>query len=1273
MHALIDFRAYKKSSILYTLVLGLIVLTSAVEAKTVGAVIKNIEKKKVTLPKTREAEKTKPSTNVNLRLVKPTNTGNTLFKEGSNEASYEKLLNQQIEQLYTLSKKTRSKSMQGDVWLRLAKAYTEKSALVERRINEDFDKKMDDYFAKKVPSKPILNMEPAQEYNRKAVELYKWYFRDNPNSPNSDQVLFFLGYNTMALGDSTAGVKYYETLSSKFPNSEFVTEASLSLADYYFDQGSKNYATSSENFQKAETYYKKIIQSRSRLSSIATYKLAWVNLKLNRSNQALALVSRVIRDGKFKDQRKVSSERLAKEAQRELPMFYAQVQDYKKAVPYFQAVLPKDDVPKSLEQLALLYADAGNREGAAYIFDYLSKTGNLSAGKIFDFQLKKVQLAETKGGIVNSRMELIDLIEAFGPNTNWAAKARKEGAYDEPYKKMESLLRNYALSAHKESRTKNNDVESMRKADEAYKLYAKNFAKEDANGEMRFFHAELLYDAKQFAKSGDLYKEIAKIPNSKYSEKSKLNTMLAMEKALPSTEEIRKKVGESTEIYPLDENEKKFIALTKEYLEDPKNNESRVEVTYKMASILYSHNYLDEAEKYFKIVVQQFPKTQYAEYSTNLILDIYNLRKDYKGLERVGNELLDKNSVKDEKALAEVKSVVEKSAFKGAEDAEKSGKPFDAAKAYIEFYKKYPTSPLKPLALYNAAINFEKADRKFLAVETYSRYRAEANPKDKEFVKTLLFSGILKEALGDLSGALKDYESYIKAENPKEIQPSLYFNIAVIYEGLKNYEKVKEYLLTYSSKSNPEEAKNIIFRLANYADQLGMVGEAVANYKKFAAMPGVDKDLQVEAVGRIAILSRQAGNAAQMNSYFNESIRLQAALGNKKNAKYAAEGAFLKTDKIYSELKATVIGTNPATQQSQVQRKIKLVEDLRKSTEAVIAYDVPEWIVASLTRMGQAYQHLAYALVSAPVPKDLNKEEAEEYKNKIAEIANPFKVNSVQAYQNAIDRADSLSGYGPYYPIARSELFNLSPSSTYLGSEMSYVILEYDHSLDRNETVKLLTQEESNSTKLFETLGKILEKDNLDISAHEFMANYYYKKTMYHMAKIYLSKVEKTAKSPRVFNNLGVIAVKLNNEAEAQKDFQRAINMDPSYTIARVNFTAKFIAQDGFSSILDDLESLYQKTKSNLSKDEMSKKIATNYAVALARAKDFEKAISVNENVLKSYPKDLASLRNQSLVLITGAKNKEEGSKVLGQFKSIASNRKDLDTIKEIEGYLKTL
>ncbi len=1243
------------------------------EAKTLGAVIKNIEKSKANLPKTREASKTPPQSNINLKLVRPTSTNTNLFKEGTNEAEYEKLLNQQINQLYSLSKKTRSKAMQGDVWLRLAKAYTEKSALVERRINEEFDKKINDYFAKKISSKPVLNMGPAQDFNKKAVELYKWYLRDNPKSPNSDQVLFFLGYNTMSLGDSAASVKYYEALSSRFPNSEFVIEANLSLADYYFDQGAKNYAQSKGYLEKAEDYYQKIIKSRSRLSSIATYKLAWVNLKLNRSDQALAYITRVIRDGKFADQRKVSSDRLSKEAQKELPMFYAQVKDYKKSISYFKASLPKEDVAKSLEQLALLYADSGNREGAGFLFDYLSKTGDLSVGKVFDFQYKKVQLAESKGGIINSRAELLDLIEAFGPKTKWAEKARKEDAYDEPYKKMEGLAKNYALTAHKASRLKPDDLISLRKADEAYKIYLENFVKEDKDAEIRFFHAELLYEAKQFAKAADMYMEVSKVQNSKYAEKSKLNALLSIEKALPSIDGIKQKVGDSTEVYPLEDSEKKFISLTQEYLANPKNTESRVEVMYKMASILYAHNYLTDAEKQFKDVIKEFPKSQYAEYSTNLILDIYNLRKDYKGLERVGLELLENKSVNNEKAMQDVKNVVEKSAFKGAEEAEKANKPLDAAKSYLDFYKKYPKSTLAALALYNSAINFEKADRKNLAIETYERYRAEADPKVKEYAKTFLFTGILRESLGDLAGAVRDYESYIKISDPKTIEASLYYNIAIIFEGLKNFTKVKEYFNLYSARVKPEEAKNIIFRQASYADELGLAYEAITLYKKYVLVAGIDQDLKIEAVGRLALLSKESGAITQSITYFNESVKLQSQLKSKKNAQYAAESMFIKTDKVYNDLKAITIGTNPATQQSLVQKKIKLVEDLRKSTEAVIAYDAPEWIVAALTRMGQGYQHLAFALVSAPVPKELNAEEATEYKTKIAEIANPFKTNAVQSYQNAIDRAESLAGFGPYYQIARDELFNISPSSTYLADDDYFKILNYDENLSKDETIQTLSSVEGDSKQLIDKLGEALEKNPQDVSAYEFMAKYYFKKTMYHMAKIYLNKITNKNNLPRVSNNLGVINLKLDLEKEAQKDFERAINLEPDYVLARINFTYKFINQNGFSPVLSDLESLFQKTKGQLSKSELFRQVATNYGVALARTKNFTKAVQVNQDILSRVSKDASVLKNQSLYLITGLKNKVEGAKVLTQFKSIARNKKDLDTIVRLEEYLKTL
>jgi len=41
----------------------------------------------------------------------------------------------------------------------------------------------------------------------------------------------------------------------------------------------------------------------------------------------------------------------------------------------------------------------------------------------------------------------------------------------------------------------------------------------------------------------------------------------------------------------------------------------------------YSYNHFDDALRIFKKLVSEHPKTLFAVYSANLILDIYNLRK----------------------------------------------------------------------------------------------------------------------------------------------------------------------------------------------------------------------------------------------------------------------------------------------------------------------------------------------------------------------------------------------------------------------------------------------------------------------------------------------------------------------------------------------------------------------------------------------------------------------------------------------------------------------
>ena len=63
----------------------------------------------------------------------------------------------------------------------------------------------------------------------------------------------------------------------------------------------------------------------------------------------------------------------------------------------------------------------------------------------------------------------------------------------------------------------------------------------------------------------------------------------------------------------------------------PKSDKA-AEIKFRTGRLYYLTNNFEPAEKQFKEIVQQHPNTKFSEYSANLLLDIYNLKKDYRRL-----------------------------------------------------------------------------------------------------------------------------------------------------------------------------------------------------------------------------------------------------------------------------------------------------------------------------------------------------------------------------------------------------------------------------------------------------------------------------------------------------------------------------------------------------------------------------------------------------------------------------------------------------------------
>ena len=130
-----------------------------------GAKIKELSKANTNLPESRIAFESRQ--NVNLARVKPPRSSEILKHENSDQAAYEQTLDLQIQELYKLTQKFKNSENRGELWLRLAELYVEKSSIVDARKQDAYDIKLKEFQDSKTKIKPKLDLAEARDIIKK--------------------------------------------------------------------------------------------------------------------------------------------------------------------------------------------------------------------------------------------------------------------------------------------------------------------------------------------------------------------------------------------------------------------------------------------------------------------------------------------------------------------------------------------------------------------------------------------------------------------------------------------------------------------------------------------------------------------------------------------------------------------------------------------------------------------------------------------------------------------------------------------------------------------------------------------------------------------------------------------------------------------------------------------------------------------------------------------------------------------------------------------------
>jgi cellulose synthase operon protein C len=993
----------------------------------------DIQRKSVALPSSK-ALQTPEAKQRDLREVKPPRSGE-FYGGNEKEVEYEKLLDEEMRRLYQLSTQHKRSRSRGEIWLRLAEAYVEKSQLIEFRRQSEYDVKIKAFLEKKTTVKPRLDLSEARDYNKKAIALYEWFIRDFPQDKKMDQALFFLGLNHFDTGDVKAGEKYYQKLVKEYPNSPFITDSHFALGEYYFEN---------DRWQPALDNYLKVIQKKSaRLNTLAMFKAAWCLYRTNRVTTALKMLERVVKVSRTAeaaaagggDRRSVNRVRLASEALKDYVPFYAEAGDPTKAPQEFARVAQDESLTfKMLERLAYTYADAGNRVAAASIFKDLIAQ-NPSGERAAEYQYQ-ILLGFATSDQKRFREELVTWLEDFGPKSSWAeTNAKNAKLLEETAKLQETTLRNYVLQMHAAAQNSRAQF-SQQQASAGYALYNKYFTAGANVAEMQFFHGELLFDMGKFSQAASAYMKSSEIdPKGKYNDKAVTNAVLALEKDLPTAESIEKRRGDSVEAMPLDPEVARFERAAQRYFEVDPKGEKVSDIKRRLGVLYYSYNHFDKAMAIFEDILKTDPKSQNAEIAGNLLLDIYKLRGDMAGLSERANQLLANPAIAKSKFGEDIKTMLEKAGYLSAQKASEGGDHATAAKQFEEYANKYRTAETATAARFNAAVSYEKAGDIGASIRNHRQVLAIPT-KDPKVLKLQNDSrnaiARLYQQTGQLDLAAKQYESYAIA-NPKDpVAINAYFNAAVIYDGLGEYTAAVRNYEAYLTKSKKSDRYESIFAEAEIARKRNRLGQAAALYDTYLKSPAREVGNIMKAHFYYSQISQRLGRVTKAKEGYQRTIATHKAFarqGKEAGVQYAAESRFILAQEVLTRIKQIRFTANDRQQARAATELKQLREKYIAEMKDVIRFDYGPMIVAALASSGQMFDFVVASLSRIPVPAGFNAEEGAKYKELIGQEINNIKNEAKNSYKAAVDKSIELEAFSDWSRIARRGLSQYDPQA----------------------------------------------------------------------------------------------------------------------------------------------------------------------------------------------------------------------------------------------------
>jgi len=950
-------------------------------------------------------------------------------------------------------------------------------------------------------------------WRSKAIDMYRQVVRKYTNYPGRDQVLFYLGYSLWDMERYQEALKTYRELISSYPKSKYVPDAYLAFGEYYFDKA---------KLDRALMAYKKVTEYKeSEVYPYALYKQGWCYYNLHEWEKAMEMFKQVIYLADMEEGTTGRRIEIRKEALKDFTLTYSHKGGASVAPRIFKSLAPRE-AQSMLVSLAGMYFGDGQDKKAILLYSYLIKQAGCSAEVPF-YQGRVVDCASRVGNKRYTVKQVRRLVELFKDvqrclkNPNRKQKERLKEARE----LAEITLRKLSSTWYKEAK-ETKQTQTFEYAQEMFGDYLELFPNSPDAYDMRFAYAELLFHRlhryeraaveytrvvqhdlrwlkkhKRFPKKGSKDKKGRSAPGT-YLCDAAYKAVLAQREIMKKTkasarrarEAEKKRAKDKQAALVIPKSRKRFIKAAEIYLDHCPKDQDICSVKFDIAKTYYDYNHFDVAVRRFDEVVRDCTGEDLAEYAANLVLDTFNLKGDWDNLNKYARKYYrNRELMKNKKLRQFLEKLIPDIAFKRITMLEKQPKyrqmspgrrHYRIGRAYIRFVKEFASHGLADEALFNSAVEFEKAERLDLArkareklikdypksdlvpgtlfnlAENYERmtdfdkaaelyeyyartykkmkglgkavsYKkkkgrrgrrgrrrkvvAKPRKKEKRFQgnrrtwnsedaqAALMNAGIYREALHQYGKAIADRIEYVDLFPYSEDAPQVYYSLGLLYEKMKRYRKAAEVFGEYGKRYF---SKN--------------TDRAIASHMKRALM----------------LLKMRKWRDAEREMRTTVSLYRKYRRRRKKlleAAEAAAHAEFILAEKQYKDYIRFRFTTSKAKKlKRQLAEKTRRLNKIVKIYTNIAKLKQPEWAIASLYKLGRAYENFAGTFYKAPLPKGLTPEQRDVYMQMLREKGQPFEDKAVAHFEMAVRKGSELGFYSLFTQEALKKLQHYRPA-----------------------------------------------------------------------------------------------------------------------------------------------------------------------------------------------------------------------------------------------------